>query len=270
MRGSGRLNHLARVAYPRRRVCGLHTHNFTELFFIESGKGLHKINGSNVTISAGDLVLIRPDDEHGFRVPSGQGFVLVNLAFDTRVIRQIRSRYFDNDPNWPGAGDAMPASWKMTPAMLQQVCDAVGQLSHPQQRRLDLDCFLLNVVERLTMHHQSSSTPTPDWLTRAIHDFQHGDDLSGGAALLAELADKSVEHVNRTISLCMNQTTTQLLNGIRLNRAAQALRMTGMPIIDIAMDCGFNNLGYFYRAFKTQFGTTPRQYRKTSQNMLPT
>ena len=35
-----------------------------------------------------------------------------------------------------------------------------------------------------------------------------------------------------------------------------------MPIGDIAMQCGFEDSGYFGRVFKQTFHMTPSQYRK--------
>jgi AraC family transcriptional regulator, positive regulator of tynA and feaB len=52
----------------------------------------------------------------------------------------------------------------------------------------------------------------------------------------------------------------------RLERCAQKL---GNPLLarqsvsTIALDCGFNDLSHFSRAFRTRFGESPRQYRET-------
>ena len=40
------------------------------------------------------------------------------------------------------------------------------------------------------------------------------------------------------------------------------LQTTDMPVMDICLDCGFNNLGNFLREFKKNTGLTPLQYRK--------
>ena len=48
----------------------------------------------------------------------------------------------------------------------------------------------------------------------------------------------------------------------RLNAAAEALHATDDTILNIAGQCGFENLSYFNRAFKAHFGMTPREYRR--------
>jgi AraC family cel operon transcriptional repressor len=67
--------------------------------------------------------------------------------------------------------------------------------------------------------------------------------------------------VNRTVRRCGGQTATDVVNGLRLERAALRLRMTTDGILDVALDCGFGNLGHFYRCFRGRFGMTPKAYR---------
>nr|MBA3710432.1 AraC family ligand binding domain-containing protein [Planctomycetota bacterium] len=38
-----------------------HTHEFAEVFWCESGSGLHHINGQTIPLEAGDVVFMRPE-----------------------------------------------------------------------------------------------------------------------------------------------------------------------------------------------------------------
>ena len=49
---------------------------------------------------------------------------------------------------------------------------------------------------------------------------------------------------------------------IRLTRAKQLLRTTALPISQIAMDVGINNIGHFITLFKKYEGITPNAYRQ--------
>ena len=72
--------HLARVKIHSRQDLSLHEHDFAEVFWIENGKGIHLINGQRVRLQEGDLVMIRPDDEHTF-TSNKIGLTLMNSAF---------------------------------------------------------------------------------------------------------------------------------------------------------------------------------------------
>ena len=149
-------------------------------------------------------------------------------------------------------------------AAMDRLGSWADQLAAMSQSQLELDAFLLdlfNLVERV----DGRWSALPDWLAEAVGRLTMADDLTGGPGQLAELAHRSPEHINRTIRKHLGITTTELINDLRLDRAARLLRMTNRPIVAIAQDCGIEHLGYFYRLFKNRFGLPPRRYRTQQQ-----
>lgn len=59
------------------------------------------------------------------------------------------------------------------------------------------------------------------------------------------------------------KTPTSYLTDYRIERAAQKLLSTDLPVLQIAYGAGFGDLSYFIKTFKARMGTTPRLYRKT-------
>lgn len=59
-----------------------------------------------------------------------------------------------------------------------------------------------------------------------------------------------------------NISPVRLMTKIRLNNSAKLLRMSDLPINEIALKVGFTDHQYFCRTFKKQFGTTPTNYRR--------
>jgi AraC-like DNA-binding protein len=56
----------------------------------------------------------------------------------------------------------------------------------------------------------------------------------------------------------------QMVNHWRVQQAKRMLadaRFDGLPVLSIALDCGFGSIGPFNRAFKVQTGMTPTHYR---------
>ena len=78
---------------------------------------------------------------------------------------------------------------------------------------------------------------------------------------LASLIDLSVGHLNRKFKNIMGETPIQYLLKVRINKAAERLKMTDDTIAEIAYTCGFNNQTYFNRQFKKLTGLTPKMYR---------
>jgi len=48
---------------------------------------------------------------------------------------------------------------------------------------------------------------------------------------------------------------------IRLKKAKELLKDEEVSIASVAIDCGFNDPGYFARVFKQEFGVTPNEWR---------
>jgi transcriptional regulator GlxA family with amidase domain len=56
---------------------------------------------------------------------------------------------------------------------------------------------------------------------------------------------------------------------LRLELASRMLVESERPIMNIALDCGFGDGSYFGRAFRTTFGSSPRDFRERSRRSEP-
>ena len=81
---------------------------------------------------------------------------------------------------------------------------------------------------------------------------------------LTQLAESVNMHPNsfcRYFKKEMNSTPFSYIHQLRIREAQVLLWETAMPIIDIALQVGFDNISFFSRTFKELTGKTPRQYR---------
>lgn len=79
---------------------------------------------------------------------------------------------------------------------------------------------------------------------------------------MADLAGFSESHFMKYFKNTMGVPFTSYLNSYRLTMAARLLLQSDDTILSIASEVGFDNLSYFNRAFKKQFGMTPSAYRQ--------
>ena len=78
---------------------------------------------------------------------------------------------------------------------------------------------------------------------------------------MASLCCFSSSHFMRFFKQTMGMPFTTYLNDYRLTLAAKSLLETHKAVLEIASECGFENLSYFNRIFKKKYGITPREYR---------
>jgi AraC-like DNA-binding protein len=79
---------------------------------------------------------------------------------------------------------------------------------------------------------------------------------------LAAEVNLSPYHFLRTFERLTGLTPHQYVIRTRLREAARRLATEQGRIIDIALDSGFGDLSNFNRAFRAEFGVTPRAYRR--------
>ncbi len=66
----------------------------------------------------------------------------------------------------------------------------------------------------------------------------------------------------------VGKTPFSYLNEYRVNQAASQLLSTRLPITEIALNAGFENMSYFIRQFRRCKGCTPSAYRNTEDPSL--
>lgn len=82
---------------------------------------------------------------------------------------------------------------------------------------------------------------------------------------LEDLEDKfylNKSYICRIFRKTIGLSVINYLQYKRILEAQQMLLKTDLPIIDIAMECGFSNIQHFYRVFKKVTHLTPNEYKK--------
>lgn len=95
----------------------------------------------------------------------------------------------------------------------------------------------------------------------------HMDDENFTIDELSREAGYSNMQLYRKIKGLTGQTPSQLLRSIRLKRAAEMLRAKSDNVAQIAYAVGFNNLPYFNKCFKEQFGVTPGRFAGSDRKL---
>ncbi len=79
---------------------------------------------------------------------------------------------------------------------------------------------------------------------------------------LAHQVNMNEQYFCRFFKKIIGKSPVSYINEYRIKQAIILLQTTDAPVMDICLDCGFNNLGNFLREFKKDTGFTPLQYRK--------
>jgi AraC-like DNA-binding protein len=80
----------------------------------------------------------------------------------------------------------------------------------------------------------------------------------------AKLSHRSLSTFKRDFRKYYNQSPGKWLLQKRLEYSAVLLKNPALNVSQVALDCGFEDLSHFSRAFKEKFGASPANYRKES------
>ena len=72
----------------------------------------------------------------------------------------------------------------------------------------------------------------------------------------------SEKYISRYFKEHFHITLSQYVTYLRLEHAKQLLQDTDIPVTDVAMQSGYQNVSYFIRSFKKTYGVSPLKYRK--------
>lgn len=255
--------HIARHSRFR-RTSPLHDHDFAEIFWVEDGRATHQVAGRLESVSAGDLVIVHPDDIHCFRAPTPD-FTITNVAFPATALEEMQSRYF---PSLPFPWDSRTGPTALRPTRLARIQELGASLALGPATRLHLDRFLLEVLA-VAEAPVPVETSLPPWLAEALEQWQQdAETMAAGVEGLARLSGRSREHVSRMVRRVTGRRAIDVLNHLRVENAAAQLRMTDKPIALIAIEVGLANLSHFYQIFRRELGTTPRRYRAQNRRTV--
>lgn len=88
---------------------------------------------------------------------------------------------------------------------------------------------------------------------------------------LAQIAHFSAYHFHRIFHSMTGETVNVHIRNLRLSKSAyKLLYCTQLPVVDIALICGFSSQSDFSRSFKSFYGISPTQYRRSKERRAVT
>jgi AraC-like DNA-binding protein/mannose-6-phosphate isomerase-like protein (cupin superfamily) len=249
----------------------LHVHKgYFEFTLITSGSITHYINEKKIIQKAGDLIVVREKDVHTL---SGTDFTLVNIMYPVSRIQEtthfLGIEYMDtNIRNIPGV-----IMCTLEPEILTSFEGYFREMSLNSQyqrgrnasARFLIDLFvLLRWKLNLDKKPESENLP-PTWLQGVLTWIERNSGNVSIHALIAR-ANRTAEHVSRTFKKYTGLSPSLYCTKRKLEHAASLLMHSNFPLLEICMQTGFENPGYFHKLFKKYFTLTPGQYRKKYVN----
>ncbi len=243
----------------------LHTHDYFEIFFFKNGSAVHSINGQCQPLLKGNLVFIRPEDEHNYLSPS-KDLEFYNIAFDKETFEMILNFLGD------GYNSGVILDPELSPCVSLS-CDEATVINNKFSEILSIDyknksaikmktrLLITSLLTKYFSDYESTVNSIPEWLSGAVEKMHRPENFRAGKDAFFRLCSKSPEHCSRTLKKYYGQTPSSLVNDIRLTYSKKLLETTDLNILNICFESGFINVSWFYDKFKEKYGLTPLKFR---------
>jgi AraC-like DNA-binding protein len=116
-------------------------------------------------------------------------------------------------------------------------------------------------LERWLEEIGSDTTRVSDRRSQILHAVAHGAPKGLTLGQLADRLGLSIDRTGHVVREEFGVTFSELVANHRLERAAELLTHSDLPIATIALNSGFGDVSSFHRRFKARYGTTPRAFR---------
>ena len=254
---------------PRPGFVEVHHHDFYEVYFLLSGEVAYWVDGRIIRLTPGDLLFINPMELHrpitDPENPVCERFVLwVNKEYlESLSTAQVSlSSCFDTTlPNHshlirPAKAERAVLTARMGELVRENYGKDFGNAISAQGIFLQL-MVQLNRLALGTERHQEGEE-----LSTLVQNAMAyiGDNLSS-ALSLEEIADSlfiSKYHLSHAFSREVGVSVYRYIMLRRLMLARQQLA-AGESAGQVCRSCGFSDYTSFYRAFKSEYGISPRE-----------
>ena len=91
-----------------------------------------------------------------------------------------------------------------------------------------------------------------------------------GKLSLNDIADSvffSVSYISRIFKSETGENVSSYINKVRIEHAKAVLMGDSIPLVEVAMKCGFDDQSYFNKVFKKLCGCTPTAFRQNKGNI---
>lgn len=253
-----------------------HKHNFIEIIFVKSGKGIHCINGVDYSICRGSLLIANNESIHSIRPDGFMEYynifvkpeffynefydksnlldtVFITIFEEFKINESVDRSFaeFQSDEieiletnitlMYKEYLEKKPGYEKITESLLYIILTYVmRKMMIPAEKEADKTQMLTDILSYIDKNYNQKIT----------------------AKELAEKCFYNPSYFSRIFKEVTGKTMVEYIQDLRIKNACVLLECSSKTIDEISVDVGYTNPTRFYEIFKKTMGTTPHSYRR--------
>ena len=248
----------------------VHWHDEFEIIYVKSGFLTVSISGENYIGKPGDAFVVSPGNLHFMGSQTGNVdyftflFPLKYISFrtddilDDKLLEPLNSGHLIISPEIEDA----------VKEQCEQLVEIYGAKKEESQSKITAQIktkiILLQFILELWKKGFIVENDTSGKNTVEKEMVSYIQQNFTGKILLKEFGEQfhlSEKYISRYFKEHFHITISQYVTYLRLEHAKQLLQDTDIPVTEVAMQSGYQNVSYFIRSFKKTYGMSPLKYR---------
>ena len=248
----------------------IHWHDEFEIIYVKSGFLTVSISGENYIGKPGDAFVVSPVNLHFMGSQTGNVdyftflFPLKYISFRTDDILDDKLL----EPLNSGHLIISPEIEDTVKEQCEQLVEIYGAKKEESQSKITAQIktkiILLQFILELWKKGFIVENDTSGKNTVEKEMVSYIQQNFTGKILLKEFGEQfhlSEKYISRYFKEHFHITISQYVTYLRLEHAKQLLQDTDIPVTEVAMQSGYQNVSYFIRSFKKTYGMSPLKYR---------
>lgn len=224
-----------------------HTHG--ELVYVTEGSVPITVEGVTHELKAGELAILFPYLPHSYaKAPNAKFYLLLfepaATAFDNTMLTR------------------KPTCWWREGSALQPLIERIRfmyQNNRMKTATAYLNAVLGELLEQLELEERGGADR--DITVRLLSYCEEHCTQPITVQSIADALYVSPSYVSKVFSKKLCYGFREYINALRIQKAKSLLLNTDKKILDVMLECGFQNQSSFNRVFREATGLSPRDYR---------
>lgn len=267
----------------------MHTHEFIEIAFVESGTGWHILGEEVRRCRPGSVFVINCEDAHMFSSDPEAPMQIYNLMFRPGffdmsllgrqsfadvaqhfLLRTFQYDGFSHSLSVQFEEDDLPTLRRLFDSMLKEyVSHNPGFEELIRAWTIELLVYIFRRLRAVELPSTAPPQIKTDILDGVFRHIQQNYIEPISLEKLSMLAFLSPKYFSKLFKAHTGYTVTEYTQKLRIARACELLASTPDPIASVAAQTGYSDVKYFSRIFRRTMSMSPMEYRRQSQREKP-
>ena len=255
----------------------VHWHDELEIIYVKSGFLTVSISGESYIGKPGDAFVVSPGNLHLMGSDTGAVdyytflFPLKNLSFraddllEDKLLEPLNSGHLMISPRVKDT--AKELCEQLIEVYEAKNDESESQLTAQIKTKIILLQFILEMWKKgfiIENDTNGRNTVEKEMVSYIQQNYT-------GKISLKEFGEQfhlSEKYISRYFKEHFHITLSQYVTYLRLEHAKQLLQDTDIPVTEVAMQSGYQNVSYFIRSFKKTYEISPLKYRNNMLNEI--